>query len=477
MRTLVWLRRDLRTQDNTALLRACERSTSGVIACYAVTPAAWRAHDEAPAKIRFWLENLRALRERLEELRVPLRIVVAQNYEALPATIVGLAREVGASAVHANAEYEVNERRRDRTVGEALACAGIEWHLHHDRTVLPPDHVRTQQNTPYSVFTPFKRAWIERARQEDLRPRPMPPVQVDTGLASDPFPEHIEGFEFTPARLDLWPAGEEEARRRLDRFVERRIRAYKDQRDFPGIAGTSALSPYLAAGVLSPRQCLDAALQANGSRYANGEPGIDTWISELVWREFYAQVLVAWPRVCMQRAFKPELDERVEWRHDEDDFAAWKEGRTGYPIVDAAMRQLLRTGWMHNRLRMVTAMFLTKHLLIDWREGERFFMRHLVDGDFASNNGGWQWSASVGTDAAPYFRIFNPMTQSARFDPDGAFLLRFLPEFEGVSGKALHDPRVLGESERNRRNWPELIVDPQVGRERALAAFGVASGG
>lgn len=476
MRTLHWFRRDLRVDDNTALLQARDRADEGTIAVYVVTPGQWREHDDAPAKVHFWLESLRAVRGRLAELHIPLRVLTVDDFDAVPGALLALCREFGVHEVHANAEYEVNERRRDRAVDEAFRSAGATLHLHTDRTFLAPDQVRTQQHTPYSVFTPFKRTWIEQAKTVVCTPLPAPRVQTALGIDSDTIPEHVHGFSFEDARPDLWPAREAEARQRLARFIEQRARAYADRRDLPGTNGTSALSPYLAAGVLSPRQCLRAALDANQQRFADGQKGLDTWISELVWREFYAQVLVAWPRVCMGQAFKPEVDEQVAWRYDERDLEAWKQGRTGYPLVDAAMRQLVRTGWMHNRLRMVAAMFLTKHLLIDWREGERFFMQHLVDGDLAANNGGWQWSASVGTDAAPYFRIFNPMTQSARFDPEGAFLHRFVPELEGVTGKALHDPRLLGEAELRRRKWPALIVDPQRGRQRALAAFAATSG-
>lgn len=476
MRTLHWFRRDLRVDDNTALLQARDRADEGVFAVFVVTPGQWREHDDAPAKIHFWLEGLRAVRARLAELRIPLRVLTVDDFDAVPGALLALCRELGVHEVHANAEYEVNERRRDRAVGEALRAAGSALHLHTDRTFLAPDRVRTQQHTAYSVFTPFKRAWIEQARTIPCTPLPAPRAQAEQRIDSDPIPDRVKGFAFEGARPDLWPASEGEAQRRLARFIEHRARAYAERRDLPGTNGTSTLSPYLAAGVLSPRQCLRAALDANQQRFANGQKGLDTWISELVWREFYAHVVVAWPRVSMGRAFKPEVDEHVAWRYDEGDLHAWQEGRTGYPLVDAAMRQLVRTGWMHNRLRMVTAMFLTKHLLLDWREGERFFMRHLVDGDLAANNGGWQWSASVGTDAVPYFRIFNPMTQSARFDPEGAFVHRFVPELEGVTGKALHDPRLLGEMELRRRNWPALIVDPQRGRKRALDAFAAAKG-
>jgi deoxyribodipyrimidine photo-lyase len=225
------------------------------------------------------------------------------------------------------------------------------------------------------------------------------------------------------------------------------------------------LSPYLAHGVLSPRQCLSAALDANEGRLSGGSPGIETWISELVWRDFYRHVIALFPHVSRGEAFRPEAD-RVEWRNDPAELEAWRRGMTGYPLVDAAMRQLLTTGWMHNRLRMLTAMFLTKHLLIDWRLGERHFMSHLVDADFAANNGGWQWSASTGTDAAPYFRIFNPITQAERFDPAGEFVRTQVPELAETRGSATLTPWLHGVA-----RYPAPIVDHAFARARALEAF------
>ena len=476
MRPLVWIRRDLRLTDNTALRRATERATDGTVTVFAITPDQWREHDEAPAKVEFWLENLRVLSDDLASKNIPLRIVTVDRFDGLPSVLRELAREVGADALFFNREHEVNERRRDAAVREVFEADGLEVHGFDDHTLLPPLEVRTKQGGPYSVFTPYKRAWIEHAKSIDLDPLPAPREQPRIDVEPDPVPDAIEGFDSGKARLDLWPTGERAAQGKLGAFVQHRLASYQERRDLPGVNGTSTLSPYLAAGVLSPRQALHAALRHNRNRLSGGSKGADTWISELIWREFYAQVLRAFPRVSMHRAFRPELDENVAWREDREAFEAWKEGRTGIPIVDGAMRQLLRTGWMHNRLRMVVAMFLSKNLLIDWREGERHFMRHLIDGDLAANNGGWQWSASVGTDAAPYFRIFNPITQGERFDPDGTFVHRFVPELEGVTGKDLHDPRRIDEAELRRRRYPPMIVDPKPTRERAIAAFAEASG-
>jgi deoxyribodipyrimidine photo-lyase len=268
----------------------------------------------------------------------------------------------------------------------------------------------------------------------------------------------------------LWKAGEEHAARRLGQFVGSRIDDYKTRRNFPAVNGTSTMSPYLTMGVVSPRQCFAAGVEANGGRIAGGKAAIKSWLDELVWREFYKHVLIGWPKVSMRRAYRAEY-EQIHWNDDEQLFERWCEGMTGVPLVDAGMRQLNQTGWMHNRVRMVVAMYLTKDMFIDWRWGERYFMQKLVDGDLASNNGGWQWSASTGTDAAPYFRIFNPVSQSERFDADGKFIRQFVPELKDVPAKYIHDPYAARGKLEQLPDYPEPAVDHQQARQAALEAF------
>jgi len=458
-RPMVWFRRDLRADDNTALLAAAERSDDGLVALYVVSPGEWRSHDDAPVKVDLWLRSAALLSETLGALHIPLLVETADTPGDVPALVRRVAREHGCTEVHANREYEVDESRRDVAVREAL---GMPLHLHDDRVLLPPGSVRTQSDTAYTVFTPFKRRWLE-ALTAAPSPRPAPPPQRPIrDIRAGAVPARVEGFTST---IDpgLWPAGEAAAARRLEAFIASSLSGYRTGRDLPSIDGTSGLSPYLAAGVISPRRCLAAAMGAHGE-------GPDTWISELCWRDFYTHVMVAFPRVSMGRAFRTETD-RVPWRSAPDELARWRSGETGYPLVDAAMRQLLATGWMHNRLRMLVAMFLSKDLLIDWREGERFFMRHLVDGDLAANNGGWQWSSSTGTDAQPYFRIFNPYTQASRYDPDGEFVRRWVPELRSLDKRALLNMEKMGPLERRRLGYPEAMVDHAAARARTLSAF------
>ncbi len=271
----------------------------------------------------------------------------------------------------------------------------------------------------------------------------------------------------------LFPAGEEAALQRLRRFCREDVQDYQQQRDFPAVAGTSCLSPYLALGILSPRQCVNRLRAECPEVLENADGGAFIWLNELIWREFYRHLLVAYPRLCQHHPFIGWTD-AVIWNHSEQQLIAWQQGRTGYPIVDAAMRQLNETGWMHNRLRMISASFLVKDLLIDWRQGERYFMSQLLDGDLAANNGGWQWAASTGTDAAPYFRIFNPTTQGERFDQDGVFIRRWLPELAAVPDSDIHQPWRWAERQQQSLDYPPPLVEHKQARLATLAAFEAA---
>ena len=259
---------------------------------------------------------------------------------------------------------------------------------------------------------------------------------------------------------DMWPAGEESAEVKLIHFYENNIQSYEQNRDSPSVSGTSQLSPYLASGVISIKQCWHAT-----THYCGRSDSVIVWQNELLWREFYNHILIDYPQISKHKPWKIKTD-TIQWRDNETELRAWQLGQTGFPIIDAAMRQLLSCGWMHNRLRMITAMFLSKHLMIDWRLGERWFMKHLIDGDLAANNGGWQWCASTGTDAVPYFRLFNPVRQSERFDPEGKFIRHYLPELSALSNKEIHFPI------KNRpEEYPMPIIDLADGRKRVLAEF------
>ncbi len=471
MQALVWFRADLRTADNPALHHACAEAGRGVMAVFVVCPDQWKEHDWAAIRVDFILRTLEELKRELHKLKIPLVVSDVPTFDEVPEHLLDLARRRNCDALFFNREYEVNEARRDRAVTDLFTREGLEVRAFTDQVILPPGSLQTGQGDFYTVFTPFKNAWIKRVKETGLdTPLRRPKARPAFAGKSDDVPESISGFDAGDDHADRWPAGEREAMKRLRAFVRHSIDDYAKTRDLPAAAGTSALSPYLAVGAVSARQCLDAAADSNNGKLDGGRQGPSTWISELIWREFYRHILVGYPRVCMHRPFRLET-EKLKWRDADDDFEAWCEGRTGFPIVDAGMRQLAATGWMHNRLRMIVAMFLTKDLFIDWRRGEQHFMRHLIDGDLASNNGGWQWSASTGTDAAPYFRIFNPASQSRKCDPDGAFIRQWVPELADLDDKAIHEPHAKPGLFDGELEYPEPIVDHAKARDRAIAAF------
>lgn len=465
---LIWLRSDLRITDNSALSAACERGPT--VAVWLASPGQWQAHDDAACKVDFWLRNLRQLRQSLEQLNIPLLVRKIDTWEQVPATLLDICRKHDIKAVHWNEEYGINEALRDDATRTQLEKAGVQAHSYLDQLFFRPGTILTRSGDYFQVFSQFKKVCLEHLHRSLPSLVSRVKKQRPLDITSDPIPQHIEGFDKPPRTLsEHWPAGEDEAQARLTRFVDETIDDYEQLRDLPAKPGTSQLSAYLAAGVISPRQCLHAALGSNRGEFDSGSRGVQTWINELIWREFYKHILTGYPQVSRHRAFRAQT-EALPWRNAPDDLKAWQEGRTGFPIIDAAMRQLLHTGWMHNRLRMIVAMFLTKNLLIDWRLGERHFMRHLIDGDLAANNGGWQWSASTGTDSVPYFRIFNPISQSERFDPDGRFIRHWLPELKHLDEKNIHDPVKCSDLFANNA-YHSPIVDLASSRQRALEAF------
>ncbi|WP_148861884.1 deoxyribodipyrimidine photo-lyase [Marinobacter fonticola] len=461
MPQLIWFRNDLRVADNPALVAACSEDDT-VEACFILTPGQWQAHDWSPSRVNLVLNHVEDLGRKLATLGMPLHILQADRFSDSLDVLEKLTQERKVSAVHINEEYGVNERRRDKSAYQRLEKHNVVLHKYRDQTVAPVGTVLTQQDQPYSVFTPFSRSWwdwVEKANPQSLAiPSPQGPKIKAPARASTPSP-------FAEAPSQWVRTGEDAAHDALSDFLDERADRYKEDRDFPSVNGTSLLSPYLASGILSGRQCLQAGREA--LRDNPEATGIRTWLNEICWRDFYVNILYHYPRVSMHRAFKPETED-LTWNDPGDSLQAWKDGRTGVPLLDAAMRQLNQTGWMHNRLRMVTAMFLSKNLFLDWRLGEAYFMQNLVDGFLASNNGGWQWSASTGTDAAPYFRVFNPMTQSERFDPQGDFIRRYVPELRDLDNKRIHNPAAGGTVPKG---YVHPIVDLKESRKEAIARF------
>jgi deoxyribodipyrimidine photo-lyase len=463
-----WIRRDLRLTDNQALNAALSHAEQ-VVPAFILDPCLLSSPYVGPKRLAFLFEGLRHLDSELQARGSYLVVHRGDAWDEL----VALLAETGAEDIFAEEDFSPYARRRDARIGEELPLRWVSG-----LSVHPPGTVLKTDGTPYTVFTPFSRAWsslpLPGTNSVLVAPRHIP---TPPGLPGRPIPT-----EPTLPSTVPFPAGEAEARRRLTAFadgVDAPVYRYSETRDRLDLDGTSALSPYLRFGMLSARQAVVAALAAiEAAPNPEARKGAESWLNELIWREFYLHILHHFPGV-RRESFRGELRE-VSWDNDEAAFAAWCAGRTGYPVVDAAMRQLAQTGWMHNRARMVVASFLVKDLLIDWRWGERWFMQHLVDGDPSANNGGWQWSAGTGTDAAPYFRVFNPGLQGRKFDPQGAYVRRWLPELARVPGRFIHQPwRMPLEVQREAgciigRDYPVPIVDHAWARGRALAAYAQA---
>ncbi len=462
---LVWLRRDLRAVDNTALNLAL-KSGESVVAIYIATPDQWHQHHLSPRQADLIYRRLKHLQDELNAINVPLLYCEVSDYQHSALTIVKLAQLCCASEVFVNNEYEINEQQRDELACSELAKQGIAWRSLHDKCVIPAGSLLNKQGRYFKVFTPFKKAWLSCT--------PVP--HIDATIAAPPLslPHAVQHFVWSSQQVfsyprecsKRWLADFDSIRMQLRIFCQQKVDDYHQQRDFPALEGTSCLSPYLAIGALSARQCM-ARLYAE-SRGGTLSQGAETWLSEIIWREFYQHLLVFEPKLSKGKDFL-EWGANLEWWQNEHNFALWCQGKTGYPIVDAAMRQLNQTGWMHNRLRMIVASFLTKDLHIDWRWGERYFMSKLVDGDYAANNGGWQWCASTGCDGQPYFRIFNPTTQGEKFDPKGDFIRYWFPELNAVPDKYIHTPWKW--SDFHSLKYPAPLVEHKLEREIALNLY------
>ncbi|WP_236250447.1 deoxyribodipyrimidine photo-lyase [Microbulbifer sp. ALW1] len=488
-RGLVWLRNDLRLADNTALYRAA-KGCKAVAAIFIACPQTWRSHGDGDNVVAMRLRSLRQLQLALEKKGVPLYFLELPAFSDVSGALAQIVDKLQVDAVFANAEYPVNELQRDQSVRQSLKTQGVPVEFSTDRTLIPPGSLTTGSGDGFKVFTPFKRAFIARHdnRGDGFAPLPAPRALGPDHMALWPdwiavdgdhnlvrrIPDTVGDYGVAPggdARVLDWTAGEAAGLRLLKGFADK-VDDYAQWRDFPARDNTSQLSPYLNCGAVSVRQCVQMALGQNDGRWQGASEGATTWLNELLWREFYQHLVVNFPRVCRNKPFKPET-EQVPWSDRTQDFARWCKGNTGVPIVDAAMRQLNQTGWMHNRLRMVVASFLTKNLLTDWRRGEHYFMQQLVDADFAANNGGWQWAASTGTDAAPYFRVFNPYSQSQRFDPDGAFVRRYVPELAHLSNKEIHCPpeTAITQDLFSGEGYPRPICNVTESRKHAIEVF------
>ena len=439
--SVMWFRRDLRLGDNPALLEAA--GDGPVLPLFVLDPALWG--PAGPSRRAYLGASLRALDGQLRKRRTRLSVVRGRPERR----VVLAAREVGAERVHVAADFGPYGHRRDLEVERALADAGIELVRTGSPYAVAPGRVLNGSGDPYQVFTPFGRAWADHGWRAPVDP-PSGASWVELDATTD-VPEPT-----LPSRLELPEAGEAAARRRWEGFLDR-VDDYDEDRDKPGVDGTSRMSVHLKWGEIHPRTML-AALAARRSA------GAATYRKELAWREFYADVLFHRPRTAREY-LRPEFA-RMAYDKPGDQLEAWQEGRTGFPVVDAGMRQLRATGWMHNRVRMIVASFLVKDLHLEWQHGARHFMRWLVDGDLASNQHGWQWTAGCGTDAAPYFRVFNPTSQGRKFDPDGTYVRRWVEELRDAA--RVPDPHDPDADTRALVGYPPAMVDHRAERQEAL---------
>ncbi len=476
--SIVWFRRDLRVVDNPALSAAADRGP--VLPVYIYSPEEDGAWAPGGAS-RAWLHrSLNRLADDLNDLGAELHFYCGDSSEILD-RLVG---ETGADAVYYNRRYEPQGADVDKRVGDALSARGVTVRSFKSALLFEPHEIENRAGLPFRVFTPFYRHCLARLGPAEPGPPPrslepttkLPPAGVKLkalGLA----PEH----PWADGVLSWWSPGEKGAAEELEVFLESAVDRYPEDRDVPGVRGVSRLSPHLHHGELSPRSVLAAVREVERDGGAAARAGTEAFLRQIVWREFAAHLLFHFPALAEQ-----PFDKRFEnfpWRSDPEGFTAWTRGLTGYPLVDAGMRELWATGWMHNRVRMVVASFLTKHLLVHWHSGARWFWDTLVDADLANNTMGWQWTAGCGVDPSPYFRIFNPVAQGERFDPDGRYVRRWVPELAALPDRVLHRPFEAGERAlaqagvRLGENYPQPLVEHKAARERALMAYDRVRGG
>ncbi|KZX59727.1 deoxyribodipyrimidine photolyase [Vibrio sp. HI00D65] len=470
MSDILWIRRDLRIYDNPALVSAIENGVS--IAVFISTPQKWHQHHLASIKADFIFRHLKQLEAELADLGITLLHIKATDFDDQAKQLTKLCQQLGSQVVFANSEPEVDEQARD----QQLISSGINLQISDCDVMLPLGSVLNQQGEMFKVFTPFKNAWLKEVQAKGIQCSPA--ALASNNNAKTQLPDNLQtlqlaseyDFDFPRVDSSRWPLSQDVLGNVIPNFLANKVNDYAHLRDIPSVKGTSGLSPYLAIGAVSPRWLAIQLIQQQPDLLFDTQLPAFSWLNELIWRDFYKHLIFHHPKLVKGANFQQKYN-GLDWYQDHPSFKAWCEGKTGYPLVDAAMRQLVETGWMHNRLRMVVASFLTKHLLIDWRWGERFFMDHLIDGDFSANNGGWQWASSTGCDAQPYFRIFNPITQSEKFDPKGIFIRKYIPELQNIPDKHVHFPHdYIAKNGINSEYW-QPIVEHKEARLRALAFF------
>ncbi|KAF9388069.1 hypothetical protein CPB97_001643 [Podila verticillata] len=481
--TLMWFRNDLRLQDNRALhaasVRAHDAGTT-LLGVYIITEQEWAARQEAPVKIDFWMRNLAKLRKELEKLSIPLIVKKAGAVSEIPGIIQSIVDLHDITHVFWNAEYTADEQKRDEEVKETITKLPFVYaEISEDRCVIPPKEIMTKIAKPFTVFDQFKMTWLVQVETQPRHLTLSPAPEPNPAGAKAEFSKYF-GSEMPtshPHDLDqseiekLYPAGEAVAHERLTDFISGTILEYHTIKSQAGHLGSNPLAPYIANGILSHRQCVSMARSVNNNKVMVGNEGVKLWVTEIIWKEFFKHVMVSFPRICENMAFLPATDD-VRWSNDDRKFTLWCQGKTGYPIVDAGMRQLNTVGYMDSRVRKIVQCFLVKDLMVSWQKGEKYFMSHLIDGEMASVNGSWQWCAATGADSQPYISSNNPVTQSQKYDPHGQYISRWVPELEGLSDNQVHDPfHVLSAKDFGKLGYARPMVDHTDAKKKYVDEF------
>ena len=465
-----WFRRDLRVAGNPALQWALKKYNGRVVGLFCFDSKFLARSDFSHNRFQFFLESLQALKKELHEMGGELLVLDQSPLDAMPVLFKQFKKNP--DCVTWNRDYEPFARHRDSEMEKKLTQLGVQVHTESDHLLIEPQELLffSKKSGPYQIYTPFSRVWLEMLKLPQVKHRierqtakshsitlKWKPLFIKENAPTDSLTIFLDKNK-KHVDVPIPKAGSFVALQKIRAFADK-VSGYSGKRDIPSVDGTSQMSIYLKNGSITTAKIIsELSLQSARSESAK------KYLNELIWREFYYHILFFHPHV-EQESFKKQYT-NIKWENDSKLFKAWTEGKTGFPIVDAGMRQLNATGWMHNRVRMIVASFLTKDLLIDWRWGEKYFMEKLLDGDLAPNNGGWQWAASTGCDAQPYFRVFNPTTQSEKFDPDGVYLKRWIPELRHLSAKVIHNPAPL-----ERGDYPEQVVDHAERRERAIELF------
>lgn len=469
-KNLIWFRNDLRLYDNTALHQACKSNEDKVIGLFIATPKQWNDHYMSEKKISFIYYNLISLQKELLKLNIILYYHESTDFLNSVEYLLFFCENHKVQNLFYNYQYEINERSRDVLVKKKLSEKGCIVKGFHDNIFFSNKKIKNTKNETYKVFTFFKKNVIQNLYNNIPQCFPIPSKrQPDRNIFLNPIVFKNSNLNFNK---NIFPIGERTAINRLKNFFIYKMDDYSSKRNFPFLDSTSMLSPYLSSGIISSRCCLMMLLKTK-KNFPSNIIFDSSWFNQILWRDFYYHLLIGFPKISKFKALA-SWEKEIPWINNMKHFTAWKEGNTGFPIIDAGMRQLNELGWMHNRLRMITSSFLVKNLLINWRKGEKYFISHLIDGDLALNNGGWQWSASVGCDSVPYIRTFNPLKQSKVFDTSGNFIKKFIPELKNVPNNYIHEPHTWSKQQNFKLDYPSPIVDYSNSRKRYLFTFNQA---